>query len=310
MTKVPLDVSADAVYDSIKLETPPTVCSTQAASASEEEASRFMFFEFDRVAKGDGKGTPLLCLAEWNGTAVTGLAKLDYSPLFTRCIGPYLRELACRQMQGPGIKSRCYTLSQQYALSRGWRTVVPGYRVGFTRDFGEQGQNFKKETFAGVATCPGIDQKCSMVLQPCQTRILQVQGWVLQEEKGLCRTRSLTACRRLAEACPKEAVAKGLLVAQDVSQVGIPPSLSLALLPSRCHWPTAQSTLTAGMVNFKLGCREGNARKSAVVVSENSVSYPHFASADKHRMYTRLLGVGGTSGKSDNVPTFTSQKAT
>ncbi|PBK81374.1 hypothetical protein ARMGADRAFT_1039414 [Armillaria gallica] len=42
----------------------------------------------------------------------------------------------------------------------------------------------KKETFAGVATCLGIDQKCSMVLQPCQTRNLQVQGWVLQEEKG------------------------------------------------------------------------------------------------------------------------------
>ncbi len=71
-------MSADAVYNSIKLETPPTVYSTQAASASEEEASRFMFFEFDRVVKGDGKGIPLLCLAEWNGMAVTGLAKLDY----------------------------------------------------------------------------------------------------------------------------------------------------------------------------------------------------------------------------------------
>ncbi len=49
-------MSANAVYNSIKLETPPTVCSTQAASASEEEASRFVFFEFDRIAKGDEKG--------------------------------------------------------------------------------------------------------------------------------------------------------------------------------------------------------------------------------------------------------------
>ncbi len=83
-------MSADAVYNSIKLETPPTVCSTQAASASEEEASRFVFFEFDRIAKGDEKGIPLSCLAEWNGAAVTGLAKLDYSPLFTRCVGGIL----------------------------------------------------------------------------------------------------------------------------------------------------------------------------------------------------------------------------
>ncbi|PBK82144.1 hypothetical protein ARMGADRAFT_1038900 [Armillaria gallica] len=76
-------MSADAVYNSIKLETPPSVCSTQAASALEEEASRFMFFEFDRIVKGDEKGILLLCPAEWNGVAVTGLAKLDYSPLFT-----------------------------------------------------------------------------------------------------------------------------------------------------------------------------------------------------------------------------------
>ncbi|PBK88971.1 hypothetical protein ARMGADRAFT_1084075 [Armillaria gallica] len=76
---LPLDVSADAIYNTIKLETsPPTMCSTQAAFASEEEASRFIFFEFD---------------SEWNGTAVTGLAKLDYSPLFTRCVEPYLTQL-------------------------------------------------------------------------------------------------------------------------------------------------------------------------------------------------------------------------
>ncbi len=61
-------MSADAVYNFIKLETPQTVCSTQAASASEEEVLKFMFFKFDRVAKGDEKGIPLLCLAEWNGT--------------------------------------------------------------------------------------------------------------------------------------------------------------------------------------------------------------------------------------------------
>ncbi len=80
-------MSADAVYNSIKSETPPTVCSTQAASALEEEASRFKFFEFDHIVKGDEKTVPLLCLAEWNSMVVTGLAKLHYSPLFTRCVG-------------------------------------------------------------------------------------------------------------------------------------------------------------------------------------------------------------------------------
>ncbi|PBK82744.1 hypothetical protein ARMGADRAFT_1038410 [Armillaria gallica] len=76
-------MSANTVYNSIKSKTPPTVCSTQAPSASEEEAFRFMFFKFDHIAKGDKKEVPLLCLAEWNSVAATGLAKLDYSPLFT-----------------------------------------------------------------------------------------------------------------------------------------------------------------------------------------------------------------------------------
>ncbi|PBK98069.1 hypothetical protein ARMGADRAFT_1026193 [Armillaria gallica] len=74
--------------------------------------------------------------------------------------------------------------------TRGWRTVVPAHRVGFTRNFSEQGQNFKKETFAGVATCPGIDQTWSTVLQSCQTRNLQAQervdSGVLQESKHTC----------------------------------------------------------------------------------------------------------------------------
>ncbi|PBL02333.1 hypothetical protein ARMGADRAFT_1057775 [Armillaria gallica] len=100
-------MSADAVYNSIKLETLPTVYSTQVASTLEEETLRFMFFEFDHVAKGDGKGIPLLCLAEFNGMVVTGLAKLNYSPLFTRHVGPYLTEkLGGRERPKPSASTK------------------------------------------------------------------------------------------------------------------------------------------------------------------------------------------------------------
>ncbi|PBK82724.1 hypothetical protein ARMGADRAFT_1038393 [Armillaria gallica] len=80
-------MSADSVYNSIKLETPPTVCSTQAASASEEEASRFMFLVFDCIAKGDKKGIPLLCLT---GVEQRGGHRPGQARLFTFIHKPYL----------------------------------------------------------------------------------------------------------------------------------------------------------------------------------------------------------------------------